>query len=54
VRGAKRSLALSEGAELSAQLDREAAEQAICYESADLLEGLAAVREKRAPRFGGG
>jgi len=54
VRGAKRSLALSEAADLSAQLDQEAAEQAICYESADLLEGLAAVREKRAPRFAGG
>jgi len=53
VRGAKRSLAQSEGAELGVQLDQEAAEQALCYESADLLEGLAAVREKRAPRFGG-
>lgn len=53
VRGAKRSLALSERAELGAQLDQEAAEQALCYESADLSEGLAAVREKRAPRFRG-
>jgi enoyl-CoA hydratase len=53
VRGAKRSLALSENAELGAQLDQEAAEQALCYESADLLEGLAAVREKRAPKFTG-
>jgi enoyl-CoA hydratase len=54
VRGAKRSLAQSAGAELGAQLDQEAAEQALCYESADLLEGLAAVREKRAPVFSGG
>lgn len=53
VRGAKRSLALTAAADLDAQLDQEAAEQAICYESADLLEGLAAVREKRAPRFRG-
>jgi enoyl-CoA hydratase len=53
VRGAKRSLARSEEAAIDAQLDQEAAEQALCYESADLLEGLAAVREKRAPRFAG-
>jgi enoyl-CoA hydratase len=53
VRGAKRSLALSAASDLAAQLEQEASEQALCYESADLLEGLAAVREKRAPRFGG-
>ena len=53
VRGAKRSLAMTHANELGAQLDQEAAEQALCYESADLLEGLAAVREKRAPRFTG-
>jgi enoyl-CoA hydratase len=53
VRGAKRSLAKSAGADLGTQLDQEAGEQAICYESADLLEGLAAVREKRAPKFSG-
>jgi enoyl-CoA hydratase len=53
VRGAKRSLAMSAANDLGAQLDQEAAEQALCYESADLLEGLAAVREKRAPRFAG-
>lgn len=53
VRGAKRSLRRSERAEIAEQLEQEAAEQALCYESADLLEGLAAVREKRAPRFSG-
>ena len=53
VRGAKRSLAQSAGASLAEQLGQEAAEQALCYESADLLEGLAAVREKRTPRFSG-
>jgi enoyl-CoA hydratase len=53
VRGAKRSLAMSGGATLDAQLDQEAAEQALCYESADLLEGLAAVRDKRSPVFRG-
>ena len=31
----------------------EAREQALCYESADLLEGLASARERRAPRFTG-
>lgn len=53
VRGSKRSLALSATSDLGGQLDREAAEQALCYESADLLEGLGAVREKRTPRFTG-
>jgi enoyl-CoA hydratase/carnithine racemase len=51
VRGAKRSLAGSAGASLAAQLDAEAAAQALDYESRDLLEGLAAARERRAPRF---
>lgn len=51
VRGAKRSLAMTAGNDLAAQLQQEAAEQALCYESADLLEGLTAVREKRPPRF---
>jgi enoyl-CoA hydratase/carnithine racemase len=53
VRGSKRSLARSAANDLDAQLDREAEEQALCYESADLAEGLAAVRERRAPRFQG-
>ncbi len=53
VRGAKRSLAGSASVELGAQLDREAHEQSLCYESSDLIEGLAAVRERRAPKFVG-
>jgi enoyl-CoA hydratase/carnithine racemase len=51
VRGAKRSLSRSWEASLSEQLDLEAEEQALNYESQDLLEGLAALRERRAPRF---
>ena len=53
VRAAKRSLARSPGATLSEQLDTEASEQALNYESRDLLEGIAAVRERRSPRFSG-
>jgi enoyl-CoA hydratase/carnithine racemase len=53
VRAAKKSLARSAGATLSEQLDTEASEQALNYESRDLLEGIAAARERRAPRFGG-
>ena len=51
VRAAKRSLARSPGATLSEQLDTEASEQALNYESRDLLEGIAAARERRSPRF---
>jgi len=53
VRGAKRSLAGSEAASLTEQLEAEAAAQALDYESRDLLEGLAAARERRTPRFRG-
>jgi enoyl-CoA hydratase/carnithine racemase len=53
VRGTKRSLAGSETRDLAAQLDAEAHEQSLCYESEDLQEGLAAARERRAPRFEG-
>jgi enoyl-CoA hydratase/carnithine racemase len=53
VRATKRSLALTANATLDEQLDQEAREQALGYETADLLEGLAAARERRAPRFAG-
>ena len=36
---------------LSRALQREADSQALCYAAPDLLEGLAAVKEKRAPKF---
>jgi enoyl-CoA hydratase len=51
VRGAKRALARTAAASLDDQLDFEAEQQAICYESADFAEGLRATREKRPPRF---
>ncbi len=53
VRATKRSLALSAHADVEEQLDTEAREQALGYETADLLEGLAAARARRAPRFEG-
>lgn len=53
VRATKRSLARSAGATLAEQLDTEAWEQALNYESPDLLEGIAAARERRSPRFRG-
>ncbi len=53
VRGAKRSLARTATETLDRQLDTEAAEQALNYESHDLLEGITAARERRAPRFSG-
>ena len=53
VRGARAALARSEAASLDDQLAFEAARQAECYETRDLQEGLAAARERRAPRFRG-
>ena len=53
VRGAKEALARSLTSTLEEQLDFEAAQQSLNYESEDLLEGIAAVREKRAPKFTG-
>jgi enoyl-CoA hydratase/carnithine racemase len=53
VRGTRRALARAGAVDLSSQLDFEAEQQALCYESADLAEGLAAARERREPRFGG-
>jgi enoyl-CoA hydratase/carnithine racemase len=51
VRDVRRSLARSENATLDEMVDLEAAEQALSYESRDLLEGLAAAQEGRSPRF---
>jgi enoyl-CoA hydratase/carnithine racemase len=53
VRGVKRSLARSAHSSLATQLDLEADDQARCFGTADVHEGLAAVRAKRAPRFTG-
>ena len=53
VRGAKRALARALDVSLEQQLDFEAEQQALCYETADLAEGLLAARERRAPRFAG-
>lgn len=51
VRGLKASLRLSPDNDLESQLRREAEMQTIDYGSPDIVEGLAAVREKRRPRF---
>ena len=51
VRATKRALARTFDASLEDQLSFEAEEQAICFETADVREGLAAAREKRAPVF---
>jgi enoyl-CoA hydratase len=53
VRGTRRALHASLAASLGEQLDFEAEQQALCYESADLAEGLAAARERRAAHFTG-
>jgi enoyl-CoA hydratase/carnithine racemase len=53
VRAVKRALFRSEQASLEDQLQFEASEQARHFESADAHEGLAAIREKRAPVFEG-
>ena len=53
VRGVKRALRRSEQASLEDQLSFEAAEQAACFESQDVHEGLAAARERRAAKFEG-
>jgi enoyl-CoA hydratase/carnithine racemase len=53
VRAVKRALARSQDASLEDQISFEAAEQAVCFETDDVREGLAAVRERREPRFRG-
>lgn len=53
VRGVKQALRRSEDSSIEDQLQFEASEQARNFESADAHEGLAAIREKRAPRFEG-
>lgn len=53
VRSLKRGLAHSENNDLTGQLDVEAAEQAICYASQDMLEGIASAKERRSPDFKG-
>ena len=53
VRQLRASLAASSGNSLDEQLDLEASMQAVNYGSEDLAEGLAAVRERRDPRFSG-
>ena len=50
VRGTKRSLLRSEHSTLEAQLDREAHEQSLCYETADLLDGVSRARRPRQER----
>jgi len=53
VRQLKETLAIVERADLDEALDREATCQAVSYGTDDLVEGLAAVRERRTPRFTG-
>lgn len=53
VRALKATLTAEDGPRLDAALDREAAAQAASYATEDLREGLAAARERRAPRFPG-
>jgi enoyl-CoA hydratase/carnithine racemase len=53
VRGTKRALARSLDSDLVGQLDFEAHQQSLCYETADLGEGLAAAQARRPPRFRG-
>ncbi len=53
VRQLKRTLAAVEHQDLDAALAAEAAAQAVSYGSDDLVEGLAAARDRRPPRFEG-
>jgi enoyl-CoA hydratase len=53
VRGVREALVRSPRATLDEQLAFEAERQAECFETADLVEGIRAVREKRRPDFSG-
>ena len=53
VRGVKRALRRSAEASLEDQLSFEASEQAACFESRDVHEGLAAATQKRRAKFEG-
>ena len=53
VRAVKRALARSENVSLEDQLSFEAQQQAACFETEDVAEGLSAAREKRSPKFQG-
>jgi enoyl-CoA hydratase len=53
VRGTKQALAGSLDRSLDEQLRFEAEQQSCNYETRDVREGIAAVREKRSPRFEG-
>jgi enoyl-CoA hydratase/carnithine racemase len=50
---AKHSLERSLWSDFQTMLDVEAAAQATCFRTRDVREGLAALREKRPPRFAG-
>ena len=53
VRAVKQALRRTENASIEDQLQFEASEQAQNFESTDAQEGIAAVREKRTPKFRG-
>ncbi|MOA52542.1 enoyl-CoA hydratase [compost metagenome] len=53
VRHAKAALRLAETASLDTVLAREAQGQAVCFASADLLEGVEAARARRPAAFQG-
>ncbi len=53
VRQLKQSVTAAATSTLPEQLDREAAAQAVNYGTEDLVEGLAAGRERRTPNFTG-